>query len=231
MNNLQLLGRLFFVFCASTLAACSTISPEQFLSVTSKNCHPVHDNYRDAIVKLNDLNGSTSSGVVVAPNRVITVAHAIEPNGDIFVEIDQILHQAKVISINRSTDLAYLAVHTGNILPIAVAENPLRSGESVWAAGYPLASSQRISTGFFENMSQGRLYTSVHINSGTSGGGLLRCEEGAPKLAGIVHGYVALRRDGSVINIGDSTSVPAAEIIDFIRDAQPKRIASHPSYF
>ena len=243
---------LFIALSLLLLSACSTtraylssantqalganpvrVATKALIYSDEDDCHPVKDTYRAAIVKLDTLNGSTASGVVIGQNKVITVAHAIDPRSKIYVEIDEVLHQAEILSINRQTDLAYLLVQTNNIQPIPLATKHPKVGESVWAAGFPLAAEQRVSTGFFEQLEGGRLYTSVHINSGTSGGGLLRCEDGIAKLAGIIHGYVALHKGGNLINIGDSTSVPYDTISDFVENAKNKRLANVtriPSY-
>ncbi len=182
-------------------------------------CHPMQEGYRKAIVKLDTFSGATASGVVIEKNRVITVAHAVRGIDRIFVGIGEGYREARVISVDEPADLAYLAVETEDIPPLAMADRPPSKGESVWATSFPLAANQRVSTGFFEAMNNGRLYTSVHINSGSSGGGLLRCEYGTVKLAGLIHGYVALNKNGQIINIGDSTSVPAHEIREFVEQS------------
>lgn len=184
--------------------------------VLEESCNPIVNGYRSAVVKLMDFQGSTASGVVVAKNRILTVAHALG-NHDLYADINGTPTQARTLSHNTELDLAYLEVDTQHIEPVKMTSTSLNTGEPVWIAGFPLANHQRISTGYFQSAGNGRYYTSVHINHGTSGGALMRCEKGLAKLAGIVHGYVGIRREGAVINIGDSTSVSATTIKTFLQ--------------
>lgn len=205
---------LMFLFAGCSQYPTGAMVAEPLLGFvsTAGECHPMQKDYRQAIVKLDTFSGTTASGVVIAKNRVITVAHAIQNNTRIYAGIGDNFHEARLISIDKRTDLAYLEVETLDIVPLALAEEQPTKGESVWATSFPLASSQRVSTGFFEEVTDGRLYATVHINSGSSGGGLLRCEQGMVKLAGVIHGFVALNKNGNIINIGDSTSVPVYQI-------------------
>ena len=123
---------------------------------------------------------------------------------------------ASVTFINPDQDLAILKVDTGALEAIPLSMEPPQLQETLWAIGFPLALEQRVSLGYYEKLFNGRLYTSNHVNSGVSGGGLLKCEDGQFVLAGVVHGYVALQRNNQWINIGDSTSVPSQAISQFL---------------
>lgn len=186
------------------------------LNPTLTQCDPNHHGYKNAIVKLDTFEGQTASGVVIDRNTVLTVAHALSDNASLFARINGDFVEAKTVAVNPRLDLALLSVDTSTLEPVPLAANSPRINETMWAVGFPLAAEQRISLGQYKEMYNGRLYTSVHINSGTSGGGLLQCENGSPKLAGIVHGYVAMRMGNKRVNIGDSTSVPANVIKQFV---------------
>ena len=148
MNSSPHLFTTLAIITTLLMSACSSLphhvisSDQQNSELTPQICHPSHDS---AIVKLETRHGTTASGVVISPNRIITVAHAIAADKKIYVKLENELLPATVISINRDADLAYLAAYTGNISPIPMANNKPAPGSSVWAAGYPLASSQHIS--------------------------------------------------------------------------------------
>lgn len=183
---------------------------------TSQQCQLPDQKVRSSVVRIAALDGSTASGVIIGKNRVLTVAHAVEDATSAMVEVNGKFEVATVLGADTDNDLALLSVSTGDLVAMSVSRTSLRESEAVWAIGYPLALEQKMSLGLYQNMFNGRLYTSAHINSGTSGGGLLRCQAGHYELAGVVHGYVAQRAGGNYVNIGDSTSVPARKIKDFI---------------
>jgi S1-C subfamily serine protease len=63
-----------------------------------------------SIVRVEGRRTRPSSGVVWAPNRVVTVAHAIDRDGDIVVGLEGVEHKAKLKGRDPSTDLALLEV-------------------------------------------------------------------------------------------------------------------------
>lgn len=184
----------------------------------ARECNSTMGQPQTSTVRISTSDGS-ASGVVVAENRVLTVAHALNGLTETEVVFGSTSALALVIAIDEYNDLALLAVETGNIPPMRLANLDLERNELVWAIGFPYARSQKTSLGLYQNMFQGRLYTSAHINSGSSGGGLFRCHTGSYELAGIIHGYIAFLDGEKIINSGDSTSVPAKQIRAFIKNA------------
>ena len=172
-----------------------------------------------SIVRIATDDGSNASGVVVDQDRVLTVAHAVGDGSTAMVKYREKSYKADVIATDTKTDLALLAVETGDLEPVRLSTTQLKVFEQVWAVGFPLALEQKMTLGLFQNDHEGRLYTSTHINSGSSGGGLIRCRGGIYELAGVVHGYVAYRDGDNYVNIGDSTSVPAKQILAFMDGA------------
>ncbi|MDX2486687.1 MAG: serine protease [Gammaproteobacteria bacterium] len=173
-----------------------------------------------SIVRIATSNGGNASGVVIGKDRVLTVAHAVDEGAEMMIRYSGDTHQAEVLALNIKNDLALLAADTGSLEPIMLTDGKLKRLEQVWAVGFPLALEQKLTIGLFQTINNGRLYTTTHVNTGNSGGGLLRCKDGAFELAGIVHGYVAYLDGGSYINIGDSTSVPATQIESFLQGAE-----------
>ena len=206
------------------LAACSSTGVNVMPAMANTNatdaqCNPYQDEVRHSILRLRTQD-STASGVVVAQDRVLTVAHAVDKSRKVVAEVEGFAMQAEVIAIDEANDLAILDVPTGAIPAVTIADEKLTANEQVWAVGFPLASNQRVSEGIYESVYNGRLYSNVHINSGTSGGGLLRCDDsGDVELAGIVHGYIAKSIGSDLVNIGDSVSVPVPTIRHFINSS------------
>lgn len=209
-----------YVVLAILLGGCTNVSASDVPVPSPIRCELPDSETRASIVHIKSSRGSTASGVVIGKNRVLTVAHAVDRDNKFSAEIEGQRVDAQVLATDEANDLALLAVPTGNLKIIPLSNIPLKVEEPVWALGFPLAKSQRLSLGLYQSVFNGRLYTSTHVNSGVSGGGLLRCEDGQFALAGVVHGFVAQVRNEEYINIGDSTSVPAAVIQTFLRDLQ-----------
>lgn len=174
------------------------------------NCHIPEKNDLQAIVQIMVEDKGFSSGVVIAKDRILTVAHALSGNSDIFMAVNGVLTPATPLVVSEFYDLAMLKVKTGSIEPIAIGSKSIGLNEQVWAIGYPLGQQIRTSMGVVTNKKNSSIYSSAHINSGTSGGGLLRCKNDGTneyELAGIVKAFVASVNDGVAINTGDSVAV------------------------
>lgn len=162
-------------------------------------------------------NGSYASGVVVAPNRVLTAAHAIKDAAQAFVLIDKAFRQAELLSMDTEKDLAIMRVDTDNLNPIRLSQREPYENEPVWAIGFPHARFKSTSAGIFQNKLDGVLHTSASIDAGESGGGLLACDRGQFVLAGMLRGYGAYLDGDRYIKIDNhSVSVTARDIERFI---------------
>lgn len=203
---------LLLVPCLWTLGCASAAKP---------HCAWPDGQTRSSVVQVSTPDGDTASGVVVGKDRVLTVAHVFDDEGTAMVEIAGSAQVAVVLGINPTDDLALLAVPTRELAPLPVSSVGLRRAEPVWAIGFPLAAAQDTTPGYFQRHHRGKLYTSAPIDSGESGGGLVRCAQGEYELAGIVWGFVAYRRGESVVNLRDqSLAVPSNRIIEFIEAVQ-----------
>lgn len=198
-------------------------------------CHLPDFRALSHIVQIHGDNGGHASGVVIRNNLLLTVAHALAGEDHVFADIHGELLEAVPVIINEARDLALLAVDTGVLQPIAIATAPLNVHERIWAVGFPLGKDQRTSHGVLTQNNNDLLYTTAHINQGTSGGGLLRCADGKNneyELAGIVRAYIADVTSNQSINIGDSVAVGKSPILDLLRlaDSGELSIASiaHP---
>ncbi len=77
----------------------------------------VVENTGKSIVRVEGRRTRPSSGVVWAPNRIVTVAHAIDREGDLVVGLEGVEHKAKLKGKDWGTDLALLEVDA--VLPAA----------------------------------------------------------------------------------------------------------------
>lgn len=162
-------------------------------------------------------DGSYASGVVIAPNRVLTAAHAVMDSEHAFVRIDHDFIPAEVISVDNDKDLAVMIVDTGDINPIRLAPREPYENEPVWAIGFPHALSRKTSAGNFQDKLDGALHTSASIDAGESGGGLISCDEGDFVLAGMLRGYGAYLKGDTYVRIENhSVSVAASDIQRFV---------------
>jgi len=175
------------------------------------------DKTLEAILPVATDHGSHASGVVFAPNRVLTAAHAIDGADKYFVRVANGFRNAKLLLIDRQNDLAVLSVDTLNINPMPLSFEPPSVSQTVWAVGFPKAQGKTTSSGVFQRNRAGALHTSAPIDSGQSGGGLLTCDKGAYQLMGMLRGYGAyLSGDRYVKLQNHSVSVAAATIQRFI---------------
>lgn len=210
------------------------------VACTSQSLMPLRCDLPDdatlkSIVQITDNNGGFSSGVVVARNQVLTVAHAVTGENKIFATVAERLVPATVTAVYEDKDLALLSLDTFDLPAMDIAEADLHDQEKVWAIGFPLGKSQRTSLGIFQEQKNGKLFSSAHINQGTSGGGLLRCKSGSDnqyELAGIMRAYIADVSSEQPINTGDSVAVAADQLHKFLVETrqQDMEYSYHPQF-
>ena len=177
------------------------------------SCHWPSKHILNSIVAIESGENSHASGVVISNNLVLTAAHVLEDYYDTAVEINNTMHRASVLLVDRESDVALLSVATQNLYPIPLSKVNLYESQDVWAAGYPRAQSLHTSSGKFVSQNAEAIHTSAGIDSGESGGGLLSCENGEFVLAGILRGYGAYRTEQGLVRLDDySISVAASDI-------------------
>jgi len=205
------------------LLVCTSLSLQLWAkqAVAAPECVWPDDKALEAILPVATDHGSHASGVVFAPNRVLTAAHAIDGAGKYFVRVEEGFRSATLIHIDRQNDLAVLSVNTHNIKPMPLSAAQPSQSQMVWAVGFPKAQGKTTSSGVFQRNRSGALHTSAPIDSGQSGGGLLTCEHGHYQLLGMLRGYGAyLSGDRYVKLQNHSVSVAAATIQAFIGNYQ-----------
>ena len=205
-------GFLFFAFGMfyTGSAAADVKAHTAIKSDFSRSCRLPDEQTLQPVIRIINQKVGKSSGVVIAPNRVLTVLHALDFDSKNYAVIGGNAIPAEAVAINEEQDLVLLETHTGSIAPVTLSERRLAIEESIWAIGYPLGGKRRTSLGVVTAADEQSIYSSAHINSGTSGGALLRCSGLAAnqfELAGIVRAYLADTSSGVPVNIGDSVAI------------------------
>jgi serine protease Do len=146
-----------------------------------------------------------ASGTVVAPNRVLTTAHRVGPDGATITFTDDRRESGELVAADRDLDLAVLSAETGDVEPLGWADggSPLTVGKAVVALGNPggrglratlgyLASSERSFRGPRGRRISGAVEHTAPLPRGSAGGPLLDVEGG-------LLGINALRLEGGLI--------------------------------
>ncbi len=197
----------FAALCCSAVvrANCSNVVP---LSV------------RDAVLVVSTDDGTVGSGVVIAPNRVLTAAHAVRSGAGLVAHVSGEAVQAHVLSFDLRRDLALLALNTQDLPALELMARDLRPGENVWVAGHPRGGPRQFAYGQVVGPWYDALRLTARVEQGQSGGALLSCEHGKVFLGGTLSGYGALERDGLTQRLPDfSLAVPVAELRSFLASA------------
>ncbi len=171
-----------------------------------------------AIVRIAGDDGSTGSGVVIAPDRVLTAAHVLSETNTAYIGYNGEFREARMLLIDEENDLALLDAPTGSLPPLRIGTRDMQIDDKVWAIGYPRAGALTMTPGRLESDDGNTLHTSAEIDSGDSGGGLIGCQQGSHVLAGMLRGFGAVKRDDGYVKIANySASVAARNISEFIQ--------------
>lgn len=199
------MGLLAAVAAEVAVASCSNEVP---LSV------------RDAVLVVAAEDGTVGSGVVVAPNRVLTAAHAVRGDGRLHATVDGAQVPAHALSFDLERDLALLAVNTADLPVLALIARDLAPGESIWVAGHPRGGARQFAYGQVVGPWRQALRVTAPVEQGQSGGALLACDGERVFLGGTLSGYGALEQGGTQRRLPDfSLAVPVAELRHFLASA------------
>jgi serine protease Do len=161
------------------------------------------------------LQRSLGSGVIVDPSGIVlTNAHVVERASEIeVVTSDGKKHKAKLVGVDRRTDLAVLRLQGGGSYPAATLgdSDKIKVGDWVLAIGSPFGLQQTVTAGIIS--AKGRaigqggpfddfIQTDAAINPGNSGGPLVNMSS---EVIGI--NSAILSRSGG--NVGIGFSIPA----------------------
>jgi S1-C subfamily serine protease len=115
----------------ATSPTSATIDPDNAVVAAAKS----------GVVKIRgsgpDCEFSPNSGFVVAPNRVMSTAHAVAGANSVSVEFDGTTYGAQVVLYDPDKDVSLLAVPNLRARPLAFADSPAADGVDVLLLGYP----------------------------------------------------------------------------------------------
>jgi serine protease Do len=164
---------------------------------------------------------SLGSGVIVdASGIVLTNAHVVERASEIeVVTADAKKHKAKLVGVDRRTDLAVLKLQGGGPFPSATLgdSDKMKVGDWVLAIGSPFGLQQTVTAGIISakgrsidpgNAFSDFLQTDAAINPGNSGGPLVNM---SGEIIGI--NSAILSRSGGNVGIGFSIPINMAKRI------------------
>jgi serine protease Do len=145
------------------------------------------------------------SGVVVAPNRVLTSAHNLRHDDIAVTFADGRQESGRVVGTDSDLDIAVIEVDTADVEPVAWPEEPVAPviGRAVLAAANPGGRGLRVTPGFVSSMARsfraprgrriaGAIEHSAPLPRGSSGGPLL-------DRSGRLLGINSVRVDGGLI--------------------------------
>jgi hypothetical protein len=205
---------------ALALALAAPASPAPAAAATSL------EDATDAVVAITANANVIGSGIVVAPDRVLTVSHVVTPYLPLSsVQLHVLVGGARlpfeIIALDPERDLALLSVDLpGSIEPIVWGSSAvLARGEDVIALGFPIGfRSVSLTKGVVSSPEQpygSSVYvqTDAAINPGNSGGALVDADG---RLVGV---NVAKIADVEVDAVG--FSIPADDARTFVLAAEP----------
>ena len=173
-----------------------------------------------SVVKIHLGENNFASGVVVAPNRVLTVLHAFPVNSSPVIEFEYHHAVGKLIASHHGYDLALIEVNTTNTLNLKVSESAFVKGDEIAALSFPNAFAQQVEHGKIVSQNYKGLLTSARIEPGSSGGALLYCNEDGLTLSGLIRSFAARFIDGKLTNTGHSWVIPNKIITQFLKNNQ-----------
>lgn len=128
-------------------------------------------------------NNNLGSGVIVSEDGyIVTNAHVVARADEIIVALhDGRKAQARVIGVDKESDLAVIQIELDNLVPLPFRKTPIRVGDVTLAIGNPFGVGQTVTQGIVSATERTNLGVSTYenfiqtdaaINPGNSGGAL-----------------------------------------------------------
>src|SRR5262249_32721889 len=117
--------------CGDTAPVHTLVCSERQASMAS-DFSGVVSSVGSSVVRVEGRRNRPGSGVVWAPNRIVTVARAVFRDEDVVVGLEGVEHKARIKGIDPATDLALLEIDA------ALTPAPLDDGDAV-KVGQPVA--------------------------------------------------------------------------------------------
>jgi S1-C subfamily serine protease len=176
-------------------AATTTTPPVTINATDSKGelARSVYAAASPSVVSVRTGSGSGTGFLVDSNGTIVTNAHVVGDNSKVQVRFDDKgdLHDAQVLSVDASTDLAALKVDAGaaqGVRPLQLADSDkVQVGDSAVAIGYPLGLDRTATAGIVSGLEREIrspngfsidkvIQTDAPINPGNSGGPLLNAK-------------------------------------------------------
>ena len=181
-----------------------------------------------SVVSVRTGEGSGTGFLVDSDGTIVTNAHVVGDNDQVQVrfEDDGELHDAEVLGVDASTDLAALKVDAGaanGVKPLALADSDkVQVGDTALAIGYPLGLDRTATAGIISGLERDIqapngfsidkvIQTDAPINPGNSGGPLLNANG---EVIG-VNSQIATAGGGNG-SVGIGFAVPANTVKDVL---------------
>jgi putative serine protease PepD len=185
--------------------------------------------------------GSGTGFLVDSNGTMITNAHVVGSNRQVQVRFDDkgAYHDAQVLSVDASTDLAALKIDASaaeGIRPLELADSgAVQVGDSAIAIGYPLGLDRTATAGIVSGLERSIespngfsidkvIQTDAPVNPGNSGGPLLNAKG---QVIG-VNSQIATAAGGGEGNIGISFAIPASTVKQVLPDLENGTAPKHP---
>jgi len=176
---------------------------------------------------------SDASGVIVDANKgyILTNAHVVDDAQSVMVTTNDGHHyKAKIIGIDKPSDIALLQIHAKNLITIPMSNSTnLKVGNRVFAIGNPFGLGQTVTSGIisalgrntriienFENFIQ----TDAPINPGNSGGALVNAKG---ELIGINTAIIAPNQGSVGINLAIPSNMAKSVMSQLIQYGNVRR--------
>ena len=209
-------GGLLCTMALATLPAAA-ITPQELFSRLAPSIFFVYG------VDTDEKRRSQGSGVVVAPQRVVTNCHVIQGANFVYVRKENVIYVAKRVEhSDTSRDLCQLEVPNLNAPPVELGgAKDLKVGQKVFALGNPKGLEVTLSDGLVSALrgpdgTEQIIQTTAPMSPGSSGGGLFD-EDG--RLVGIT---TLQLRSGQNLNFA-SPAEWVREIPERIKAAEEKK--------
>jgi putative serine protease PepD len=226
----------------SSTAATGTQTPTMRTISSDASPSNIYANAKDAVTFIvSDLPEGQATGtgfVVTKDGYIVTNDHVVDNATSVKVMLgtSKQQHDATVVGVDPSRDLALLKIDAGNNLKtLSLGDSSkVGVGDSTYAIGNPFGLDSTLTTGIVSALNRdiqapdgatisGALQTDAAINPGNSGGPLL---DSAGQVIG-VNSQIATGGNGNG-NVGIGFAIPANTVKDFVAQAKTGKLAPAP---
>jgi putative serine protease PepD len=193
-----------------------------------------------SVVSVRTSSGSGTGFLVKSDGTIVTNAHVVGDNSTVKVRFNDQgeLHDAQVLSVDASTDLAALKVDANaaqGVRPLELADSDkVQVGDSAVAIGYPLGLDRTATAGIISGLDRQIqspngfsidkvLQTDAAVNPGNSGGPLLNANG---QVIG-VNSQIATAAGGGEGNVGIAFAIPSNTVKQVLPDLESGTAPQH----